>query len=469
MSLVAAERIEAVRSALVGTEAWLVGGVVRDRELGRPLTDLDLVTASDVERSARALASEVGAAVFPLSDEFGGWRVVPREGGWQVDLSPLADGGIEADMARRDFTVNALAEPLQGGETLDLHGGLHDLRAGVLRAVGPLSFASDPLRVVRLARLGCELGFEATPDTLGLARESADGLANVAGERILGELVKLLSAADPVRGVRLMHECGAMAGAVPELLELEGVEQSSYHHLDVWEHTLAVLQAVVDIQADPSALGAAGNDACSVLEAPLADGMTRWQGLRLGALLHDVAKARTKVVWDGGRIGFPGHDEEGAAMAVVIVDRLRGSGRLRDAMAALVRNHLVAGFMTHDMPLEPRSVHHYLRRCGDTAVDVTVLSVADRLATRGRKSDEAIARHLEVTAELLAAAVKWEAEGPPEPLVRGDDLAAELGIEPGPQLGPLLDELEAAAWAGEVSTREEAIEHSRRHLERGDG
>ena len=456
-------------SALGDTEAWFVGGGVRDRTLGRPLSDLDVVTSADVEGAARAVAAEIGAAVFPLSDEFGGWRVVPREGDWQVDLSPLADEGIESDLARRDFTINALAEPLRGGEVIDLHGGIADLRSRLLRAVGPTSFDSDPLRIVRLARLGCELGFDVSPETLGLARESSGGLAQVAGERILGELVKLLGSSDPVRGVRLMQESGGLAGALPEMLEIDGVEQSTYHHLDVWEHTLAVLQAVVELELDPTPLGPAGDQARALLCNPLADGTNRWQALRLGALLHDIAKARTRVVWDGGRIGFPGHDEAGAAMAVEIVDRLRGSGRLRDAMAALVRNHLVAGFMTHDMPLEPRAVHHYLRRCGQTAVDVTVLSVADRLATRGRKADEAIARHLEVTGELLAAAVKWEVDGPPEPLIRGDELAAELGIERGPRLGVLLAELEAAAWAGEVTTRDGAVEYSRRQLERGDG
>ena len=154
-----AERLAAVSEALAGTQSWFVGGLVRDALLERPLDDVDVVTSHDAEAAARLVAKAVRGAVFPLSEEFGGWRVVPHDGGWQIDISPLADDGLEADLAQRDLTVNAMACPISATRdeiavlAVDLHGGLADLSATTLRAVGPTAFESDPMRVARLARL----------------------------------------------------------------------------------------------------------------------------------------------------------------------------------------------------------------------------------------------------------------------------------------------------------------------------
>src|SRR4051794_20963613 len=133
----ATEPLVLARQALTGRRAWLVGGAPRDRLLGRETLDLDIVVEGEVEPAARSLGRAARAAAFPLSDAFGVWRVVARDHAWQVDLLPLGDGSIEADLAARDFTVNAMAEPLEGGETLDPFGGRQDLAAGRLRMVSP--------------------------------------------------------------------------------------------------------------------------------------------------------------------------------------------------------------------------------------------------------------------------------------------------------------------------------------------
>lgn len=147
------------RTALAGAPVWLVGGAVRDRLLDRPTKDLDLAVRGDVEAAARALARSARAAVFPLSEEFGAWRVVGRDGGWQADLSPLGGETIEDDLALRDFTVNAIAEPLDGGEPVDPTGGISDLSARRLRMVSEQAFARDPLRVMRLPRFASSWGW----------------------------------------------------------------------------------------------------------------------------------------------------------------------------------------------------------------------------------------------------------------------------------------------------------------------
>jgi putative nucleotidyltransferase with HDIG domain len=452
--------IDVLREALAGERAWLVGGALRDRLLGRPTPDLDVVVDGDVRGAARRLGRGAGGASFELSDQFGAWRVVARDRAWQVDLTPLQGGSLEADLAARDLTVNAMAEPLSGGELVDPHGGARDLDERRLRMVSAEAFDADALRTLRVARLATELDFTIDPATAQAVREHAAGLAGVAQERVFSELRRLVIAADPVRGIGLVDELGLTAGVLPELTALRGVEQNRYHHRDVHGHTLEVLQATVDIERDPG--GALGDDALAapvtaLLAEPLADELTRAGGLRFGALLHDIAKPRTRTELPGGRIGFPHHDEQGAEMARAALARLRASDRLRSHVAALARHHLRLGFLVHDAPLDRRAIYRYLVACEPVEVDVTLLSVADRLATRGRNADEAIARHLELARTVLAEALARRSAGPRPPLVRGDELAAELGMAKGPQLGELMAQIAEARFAGEVSTREEAV------------
>jgi putative nucleotidyltransferase with HDIG domain len=464
------EALAAARIALSGERAWLVGGAVRDRLLGRETGDFDLVVAGDVEAAARALARHGGGTAFPLSQAFGAWRVAGPARTWQADLAGLLGETIEEDLARRDFTVNAIAEPLAGGGLIDPTGGAADLERRVLRMVAPEAFDADPLRVVRLARLGVEAGLEVDAGTAAAARDAAPGLERVAGERIFAELRRILAVPEPAAGIAMLDDVGGLAAALPELHALQGVEQSDAHHLDVWGHTLLALDAVAELERAPAeALGERADAVAAVLAEPLADEMTRGQGLRLGALLHDVAKPPTRKVDGSGRVTFLGHDELGAEMARAMLGRLHVSERLRAHVAALTRNHLRLGFLVHERPLGARAMYDYLRACSPVEVDVTVLSIADRLATAGRGADTAIAAHLDLAREVLGPALRWRAAGPPRPLLRGDELAAELGIPSGPEVGRLLAELEAAQFAGEVATREDAVRRARALLRRPAG
>ncbi len=451
----------AALAAVAQEPAWLVGGAVRDRALGRPTDDYDVAVSADARGLARALARSADAHVFALSEVFGVWRVVARDRDWQVDVLPVLGGSIESDLAGRDFTINAIAEPLGGGGHVDPFGGMRDLAERRLRMVSAGSFADDPLRVLRLARLACELGFSVVAETLAAATTSAAALAQVAPERVFAELKRIVIADRALEGLALMDELGATEVVLPELTRMHGVGQSPYHHLDVYDHTRSVLAAAIDLARDPGRwLGDHAEAVTRFLAEPLANELTRGQALRFGALLHDVAKPDTRRVTAEGRVTFIGHDAEGAEMAAAVLNRLRASERLREHVAALTRHHLRLGFLVHEMPLGRRSIYRYLRACQPVQVDVTLLSVADRLATRGRGSEEAIRRHLELARELLGEALAWH-RGPPRPPVRGDELARAVGLRPGPELGRILAELEEASFVGEINSREQAIERAR--------
>jgi poly(A) polymerase len=458
------EVIEQTRRVLGAQPAWLVGGVLRDRLLGRETDDLDVIVDGDPEQAARAVARAAGGTAFELSDSHGAWRVVDREHRWQVDLTRLRGGSLEADLALRDFTVNAIAEPLAGGSVVDPTGGVADLKARRLRAVASDAFASDPLRSLRLARLACELELEPEADTIALARERAPELERIAAERVFAELRRIVACPGVASGLDLMDELGLTAVVLPELVSLRGVEQNRFHHLDVHDHTRAVLDAVVELERDPaSAVGSEHAAAvATLLDEPLADGVSRGVALRFGALLHDAAKPPTRGVTEAGRVTFIGHDAEGAQLATDVLRRLRTSERLQSHVADLTRHHLRLGFLVAHQPLGRRDIYRYLSACDPVEVDVTLLSIADRLATRGDNAERAIASHLELARQLLGEALAWRSRGRPAPLVRGDDLARALDLAPGPEIGRLLEAIAEARFAGEVTDREQALEHARR-------
>jgi putative nucleotidyltransferase with HDIG domain len=454
------------------SDTWIVGGALRDELLGRPVRDIDVAVAGDPGPVARAVADSLGGPVFRLSEAFGAWRVIDRRGGKVWDFAPLQGETIEEDLAKRDFTVNAMARPahvLQGlglseGELIDPLGGRADLDARVLRVLGPEAYERDPLRPLRLARFAAELGFEPDPDTERLTAEAAPKVANAAGERVFAELRRLVIADGALSGLALADRLGLLRAVLPEVADLHDVEQSHYHHLDVYDHTLEVLGKQIELEgrlhpvfgvADAPRLG-------RILAEPLADELTRAQALRLGALLHDIGKPATRAIRPDGRITFMGHDRLGEGMVRSICRRLRTSDRLARFLEGLTRHHLVLGFLVHERPLDRRQVYRYLARTTPVEVEVTLLSCADRLATRGRRADEATEAHLDLARELMRAALDWREHGPPSVPIRGDELARELGIQPGPELGRLLAELTEAAYAGEVTTRDEAVAAGRR-------
>jgi tRNA nucleotidyltransferase/poly(A) polymerase len=461
--------VRACRRGL-GDEAdvWIVGGAIRDGVAGRGVTDVDLAFAGEPREAARAIARVAGGPSFQLSEEFGAWRALAADGAWHVDVSELRGEAIEEDLARRDFTVNAIAVPLARTDAppIDPHRGLADLESRQLRAVSSRSFADDPLRVLRAARIAAGLGLEIDPPTLELARAEARRAGEAAGERQFAELRLLLGGDDPIRGLTILDELGATEAVLPEFEALRGVVQNPYHHLDVRDHTVEVLARLIQLEGDLEArFGEGAGEVRRLLAEPLADGLSRGEGLRFAALVHDLGKPETRTEGEGGRILFIGHDRAGAHIARELCRRLRASRRLSDFLANLTLNHLRLGFLVHERPLSRRQVYDYLRATDPDSVDVTLLTVADRLATQGERTrQEAIDAHLDLARQMVSEALAWRRDGPPRPPIRGDDLASALGIEEGPQLGRLLAEIEAAVFAGEVSSADDAIALARRLL-----
>lgn len=458
--------------------AWLVGGSVRDALLNRPIHDLDFAVAGDGLAIARTVAARMGAAFFPLDESRGTGRVVAMEGGERffLDFASLRGDDLNADLAARDFTVNAIAVSLDG-QLIDPMGGQADLKARLLRQCGPESIHDDPVRTLRAVRLAAQLDFRIERGAREAARETAPLLAGVSAERIRDEFMKMLEGRGPAASLRALDALGLLGRVVPETTALKGVSQSAPHVFDVWQHTVAVvdhLEGVLSVlgrvhDVDAASEYALGYAAARVgryrgeisdhLEQELSVGRAARGLLFLAALLHDIAKPQTRAVETNGRIRFLGHENSGMEVARERASALRLSNEEVERVATVVAHHMRPMLLAQRGPVTPRAAYRFFKATGSAGVDVCLLALADMLGTHGVELDQTewAARVDTVVALLDAYYRQAEQIIRPAAFITGEDVMG-LGVPQGPRVGELLEAVREAQAAGEVRAREEALE-----------
>jgi poly(A) polymerase len=463
---------------LKGVSAYLVGGSLRDAMLGRPIRDVDLAVEGDSLAIARAVGEELGATYVPLSAERGIARLVfpGREGEVRfLDFAPLADS-IAADLASRDFTIDAMAAPLSEDGRFDLIDpllGREDLTRGIVRAATPTAFEADGLRLLRGVRIAAETGFRIDSSTLTWMRERAACLEGVAPERQREELVRMLATPRASWALRTLDDLTLLERILPELAAARGVEQPKEHYWDVFDHSLEAVEALDFLVAEHPPQDTRWATFWRELWGPLgwlpggrshfyeefSEGHTRLALLKLGAALHDIAKPETKMVDSQGRVRFFGHADAGARVARAIMERLRFSARETRLVSLLVEEHLRPGQLSNDGgPPSRRALFRFFRDTGDAALDVLILSLVDHLAARGpRMRVTSWRNHVAYVNHVMARRHLDESLVEPPRLVTGHDIMEALGLEPGPEVGRLLRAVEEAQGAGDIRTREEAL------------
>lgn len=450
--------IERLRAPLValGDDAWIVGGGLRDALAGRPVADVDIAVAGDPGAAAARLARAHRASRFPLSSEFGAWRLSGGSLPMPVDITPIQGGSLYADLALRDLTVNAMAVPVVGPpEIIDPHGGQDDLAARRLRSVGASAFAADPVRILRVARLAEQLGCAVEPETARRARDATPQLWSKAPERLRDELYRMMCLPRAWQAFAQLDALGGLGALLPAWEQSRGLDQSDYHHKDVVGHTLEVVEHICALRDDPTPVFRAdGAAVAEILDERLADGLMRGQVLALSGLLHDMGKPATHGQLPNGRVTFLGHDRVGADLAGTLLGRLRTATRVRDAIVMCVAQHLQLGFLVHRQPLSLRRIDGYLQLTEVAPVELILLTVADRLATRGQRTAEIqITRHLEVARQVMRAHLALRARGPIASPIPGDVLAARLGRAPGPWLAQALAAIRVEQLAGPITAQ----------------
>ncbi len=463
-----------------GNDIVIVGGALRDALLGRAPREIDVAVRIDAQRFAAASAQRLDTHVVKIDDRIGVYRL-PLDGAY-IDIVQMA-GSLEADLARRDFTFNALAYPLSElpaagitaidrGRIIDQHGGLADLDAGIIRMTGPRVMTADPLRALRAIRFHTELGFTLDAATHDAVAATAARLDAVSPERVGAELLRIFASPRASRGVALMEATGLLSVCFPDLDAGRGVEQRPHHRYNVFDHQLraaAWLDLLLTEQPpqDPNLEAIwvglwSGQDwtrsRWGDVRAQLARDAV---SLRLATLLHDVAKPATRVVAADGRTHFFGHQEQGAQMARDALSRWRLPGALLDRVALLIDQHLRPGQVAS--PGEPptaRALHRFHTALGDAVADLCWLFLADSLATVG--ADVLLPRWPAYVAHVHRI-VTWQPAVSAQSvrrLVDGHAVMKAAGLRPGPEVGRILAALEEAAATGEITSPEEALERA---------
>ena len=454
-------------------EAYLVGGYVRDSLLGHSSSDVDVTLRENSTDLARELAHALGGVSFLLTEAHQVSRVVVnRDDGnrWYIDLSRLR-GSIAEDLGRRDFTVDAMAIPLQDWNSpgwqeriIDPFGGRSDLDAQLIRAVKPAIFKEDPLRLIRGVRLAASLCFSIEKSTADLITQNAPLISAVAPERVRDEFLAILSLDRAKDHLETLDRLGLLCHLIPELEITRGVEQPRLHYWDVFGHSIQAVAAAERVTGgpeyahSPSSLpwpdGMAGYWAEDV-----SDGHNRRTLLKLAALLHDVAKPQTKTVDSSGRTRFLGHHTIGASIARTLLHRLRLSARGVRMVCGMVEHHLRPTQMSQGAELPtPRAVYRYFRDLGEVAIDTLYLSLADHLAAKGPLLNmEEWDRHVKIITRILEVGTRQQNPETTPRLITGHDLISEFGLVPGPQIGTLLEEIWEAQISGQVDTKTSAL------------
>ncbi len=465
--------------------AWLVGGAVRDLLLGLPVGDWDLAIERDAIGAARATANRLQADVYVLDADHDTARVIATDG-TIIDFARLRDDNIDLDLKARDFTINTLAFDLhQPDRLIDLFGGQADLAEGLIRAIAETSLTSDPIRLLRAVRQSASLSFAIEPQTARWIQAHAALITRASAERVRDELIKLIGGRGCADDVLLLDAFTLLEHVLPEIAALKNVEQSRPHHWDVFEHTRRVIDALELLgtrwlgfdQADDRTLmteviPAFAWDALLLTLSPFADSLrahlqaheisekrSHWHTLKWAALLHDSGKPATRTVEDSGRTRFFGHEDVGAKLAEARLTALKFStDEIRRVMTIIgghMRPHLLS-----EATVSRRAIYRFFRDTKDVGVDILLLSLADHLATHGPDLDQNrwVGRLGLIEEMFTAYFMRREEIVLPPPLIDGHALMTALNLRPGKQIGALLEAIREAQAAGEVTTKEEALE-----------
>jgi putative nucleotidyltransferase with HDIG domain len=432
------------------TEIYVVGGYVRDLLLGKAVNDIDVLVMGDGVAFAREVARELGLHPVVPFERFGTAMVPVDQGKLEfvtarkeqydpASRKPAVERGtLEDDLLRRDFTVNALAVSLNlksYGRLSDPLGGIADMDRGVLRT--PLepeqTYSDDPLRMMRAARFAAQLGFSVDLRSLEAITAMGERIAIVSQERVTEELMKLLAAPVPSIGFKILHETRLLALVFPELAAMSGVDQrKDHHHKDVFLHSLKVLDNL-----------AAASD-------------NLW--LRFAALVHDIAKPRTKAFVEGTGWTFHGHEEVGARMMKKLFQRMRLPMDKLHYVEKLVRLHLRPMALV-DVEVTDSAVRRLVFEAGESIDDLMTLCRADitsknpALVSRVLKNYDLVARKV-VEVEEKDRLRNWR------PPVRGEEIMAVCGIGPGRMVGELKTAIEEAILDGRIpNDHDAALQH----------
>ena len=462
-------------------EFYLVGGYPRDLFLKRKkeVFDFDFALSANAIKIGREIARSLKSGFVVLDEEHGSCRIVYNRDGQSCNFdftdfrgstcpersrrTALRTSGrdILADLSLRDFTINSLGLDLKASGKaksindilIDNHGALRDIKNRTIRVISELSFAEDPLRILRAYSLSAVLDFRIEPKTKILIKKHKDKITSSAFERVSEELFKILNSGNAFDTFKAMADAGVLDEIIPEVKAMRKVSQGPYHHLDVYGHCFEALKQIERLFEELKRY----RDIQLFLNRIISGTHTKRALLKLSAFLHDIGKPVSKErIKD--KVCFHGHERTGRNIVRGIAERLRLSNDERNALDKIIFWHLRPGYLADLKDLSRRAVYRYFRDTQNEAVSVVLLSIADQRSTRGPLTRGANRKHHEDV--CLALAKDFFRKSKEEKfikLINGNDLMAELKLEPGPLIGKLLSAVEEAQAVGEIRDKAQAF------------
>jgi poly(A) polymerase len=483
-------------------QAYLVGGSLRNILLGEPCADWDIAVPGDAPTLARRLADALGG-YYARMHEKASRVVVPasQEGEDEVilDIAPFKGQSLEDDLRLRDFTVNAIAAPLEAiARYIELGGfgavksngyqrgailplidpvrGVADILARRLRAVDGEAFRRDPLRLLRAVRLAARYRLDIDSWTEGLMVRDAALLTEVAAERIHDELYAILAPDGAAGQLRFLDRHGLLTVLIPEFISARGMPQPAPHYWDVLEHSIETVDRLEQLarllgqepgEIARSAWGIEGT--CGLREIQRLLQEAEEQGIfqraqltaprmKLATLLHDIGKPATYTTDENDAIHFYGHPQVGAPLAVQITRRLKTSAQDSRLVQQVTDHHMRPGQLAQLERVTPRAIRRYFVDLGPSGIAIALLSLADHLATRGpQPPTESWPRHVRTVCLLLTQYIRQRERILPPKIVSAEELMHRYNLIPGPLLGRLLNAIAEAQTDGTVHSKTDAF------------
>ncbi len=433
-------------------EGYLVGGSVRDLLMEKSYLDRDIAIKNAYD-FARKLEERFNATFIELDAENKIYRLVLEDKINYLDISEIQGKNIEEDLARRDFTINAIAINLSSGDVIDPFNGQIDIKNKIIRHIKDTNFTDDPLRILRAFRFASITGFDITKETKYCIDKYKHLLLNPAKERINYELMKLFGGYNCSNVLLKMDEFGILEEIFPCINDMKKVPPNTHHHLDLFNHVVETVRNIDNLYLNSNELVKNHLDKIDF------GGFPRLSHLKIAGFLHDIGKYSTWTIEESGRHRFIKHDDVGAKMCVSLLRDMKFSKKQIEYISTMIKTHIYPSNVIDAPELNDKVMMRYLRKMEENVIDNIILAKADRLSARGEAiTEEIINKNLAGLDKLLNFYLeKRETMKPLPKLVDGYEVMQILNIKQSPLLGEIINSLKEAQINGDINTKEEAL------------